>query len=138
MGVVYKARQLGLNRVVALKMVLAGAHATAEDRVRFLAEAEAIAAIKHPGIVAVFDFGIHDGLPFFSMEFCEGGSLAARLADNLLAPREVAQLVEQVARAVQAAHDRGIVHRDLKPGNVLLEKRATTDYTDNTDKEKQD
>jgi serine/threonine protein kinase len=120
MGVVYKARHRHLNRLVALKMILAGGHAGAEERVRFLAEAEAIAAVKHTGIVQVYDFGTHDGLPFFSLELCEGGSLAARLAGNPLPPREAAQLVEQVARAVQAAHDKGIVHRDLKPGNVLL------------------
>jgi hypothetical protein len=120
MGVVYKARQVHLNRVVALKMVLAGSHAAAEERVRFLAEAEAIAAVKHPGIVQVYEFGTHEGVPYFSLEFCDGGSLAARLADNPLPPAEAAWLVEQVTRAVQAAHEAGIVHRDLKPANVLL------------------
>jgi formylglycine-generating enzyme required for sulfatase activity/tetratricopeptide (TPR) repeat protein len=120
MGVVYRAVQTRLNRVVALKMVLSGGHATAEDRLRFLSEAEAIAAVKHPGIVQVYDFGMHEGLPYFSMEFCEGGSLAGKLTDNPLPARQAAQVVEQVARAVQAAHEQGIVHRDLKPGNVLL------------------
>jgi hypothetical protein len=120
MGVVYKARQLGFNRIVALKMILAGGHAGAAERVRFLTEAEAIAAVKHAGIVEVYDFGTHDGLPFFSLEFCEGGSLAVKLAENPLPPQEAARLVEQVARAVQAAHDNGIVHRDLKPGNIML------------------
>jgi formylglycine-generating enzyme required for sulfatase activity/tRNA A-37 threonylcarbamoyl transferase component Bud32 len=120
MGVVYKARHRRLNRVVALKMVLSGGHASAEERVRFLAEAEVIAAVKHPGIVQVFDFGTHDGLPFFSLEFCEGGSLAGKLAESPLPAREAAGLLEHVARAVQAAHDKGIVHRDLKPANVLL------------------
>jgi serine/threonine protein kinase len=120
MGVVYKARQLRLNRIVALKMILSASHATADERIRFLTEAEAIAAVKHPGIVEVFDFGTHDGLPFFSLEFCEGGSLAERLAGDPLPLTEAARLVEEVARALQAAHQNGIVHRDLKPANVLL------------------
>src|SRR3984885_10221 len=98
MSVVYRARHLRLNRVVALKMVLSGGYATAEERMRFLAEAEAVAAVKHPGIVQVFDFGTHDGLPFFSMEFCDGGSLAGKLAGNPLPAAEAAHLVEQVAR----------------------------------------
>jgi serine/threonine protein kinase len=120
MGIVYKARQVKLNRVVALKMILHGDHVGASQHARFLAEAEAIAAVKHPGIVQVFDFGTHEGLPYFALEFCSGGSLAQRLAGKPLPPREAARLVEQVARAVQAAHGAGIVHRDLKPGNVLL------------------
>jgi serine/threonine protein kinase len=130
MGVVYKARQVRRNRVVALKMVLSGGHGTSEERVRFLAEAEAVAAVKHPGIVGVFDFGTSEGLPFFSMELCEGGSLAGTLAGGPLLPREAARLVEQVARAVQAAHEQGIVHRDLKPGNVLLDERGQPRVTD--------
>jgi WD40 repeat protein len=120
MGVVYLARHVPLNRTVALKMIRGGSLATAGERERFLADAKAIAQLRHPGIVQVFDYGTQDGLPFFSLEFCEGGSLAARLAGNPMPPREAAQLVEQVARAVQAAHDAGIVHRDLKPANVLL------------------
>jgi serine/threonine protein kinase len=120
MGVVYLARQVPLNRVVALKMILAGAHAAEGDRRRFLAEAEAIAQVLHPGIVQVYDYGTCNDWPYFSLEFCDGGSLAARLADGPLSPRQAAQLVEQVARAVQAAHERGIIHRDLKPANVLL------------------
>jgi formylglycine-generating enzyme required for sulfatase activity/tRNA A-37 threonylcarbamoyl transferase component Bud32 len=130
MGVVYKARQVRLNRVVALKMVLSGGHATSEERLRFLAEAEAIAAVRHPGIVQVHDFGTHDGLPYFSLELCEGGSLAGKLAGGPLPPGETARLVEQVARAVQAAHERGIVHRDLKPGNVLLDGNGQPRVTD--------
>jgi formylglycine-generating enzyme required for sulfatase activity/tRNA A-37 threonylcarbamoyl transferase component Bud32 len=130
MGVVYKARQVKLNRVVALKMVLSGGHAGEEERVRFLAEAEAIAAVEHPGIVQVHDFGTHDGLPFFSLELCPGGSLAAKLAGGPLQEREAAQTVERVARAVQAAHERGIIHRDLKPGNVLLAEDGSPKVTD--------
>jgi WD40 repeat protein/tRNA A-37 threonylcarbamoyl transferase component Bud32 len=120
MGVVYKARQVNLNRTVALKMILAGGHAGAEERARFLAEAEAIAAIRHPGIVQIHDFGTHGGLPFFALEFCEGGSLADKLNGTPLPPRQAARLVEQISRAMQAAHEKGIVHRDLKPANILL------------------
>jgi serine/threonine-protein kinase len=123
MGVVYKARQMGLDRLVALKMILAGGHAGEEERRRFLTEAEAVARVRHPGIVQVYDFGTHGGLPFFSLEYCDGGSLADRLADTPLPPREAAALAERVARAVQAAHQAGIVHRDLKPANVLLSVR---------------
>jgi hypothetical protein len=130
MGVVYKARQIRLNRLVALKMVLAGGHARPEERHRFLAEAEAIAAAHHPGIVQVYDFGTHDGLPFFSLEFCPGGSLSSKLAGTPLPAREAAQTVEQVARAVQAAHTAGIIHRDLKPGNVLLGEDGAPRVTD--------
>jgi serine/threonine-protein kinase len=120
MGVVYKARHLGLNRIVALKMILHANHAAPEDQRRSLAEAEAVAALPHPGIVQIYDLGTHEGLPYFSLEFCEGGSLAGRLASNPLPPAEASRLVEQVARAVQVAHEHGIVHRDLKPANVLL------------------
>ncbi len=120
MGVVYKARHRQLNRLVALKMILSGGFAGPQERLRFLAEAEVIASIEHPGIVRVHEFGTHGSLPFFSLEFCSGGSLSARLAKTPLPAREAARLIEQVARAVQAAHDRGIVHRDLKPGNILL------------------
>jgi WD40 repeat protein len=124
MGVVYKARQENLKRTVALKMILSGGHAGPEERLRFLAEAEAIAAIKHPGIVEIHDFGTHEGLPFFALEYCAGGSLASKLAGTPLAPQEAAHLVEQLALAMQAAHERGIIHRDLKPANVLLEGGA--------------
>jgi WD40 repeat protein len=120
MSVVYRARQLALGREVALKMILSGRHAGADARARFLFEAEAIARVKHPGIVQVFDYGTHDGLAWYSLELCEGGSLARRLREGPLPPGETALVVEQVARAVQAAHDANIIHRDLKPGNVLL------------------
>jgi hypothetical protein len=120
MGVVYKARQTALDRVVALKMILAGEHAGGEQRERFLAEAKAIAAVKHPGIVEVHDLGTQSGLPYFALEFCPGGSLAQKLASGPLPPVEAACLLEQLARAMQAAHEQGIIHRDLKPANVLL------------------
>jgi WD40 repeat protein/tRNA A-37 threonylcarbamoyl transferase component Bud32 len=121
MGVVYRARDTRLNRTVALKMVLAGAHADPRDLVRFLAEAEAVAAVEHPHVVRVFGYGEHDGRPYMALEFCDGGSLAGRISrSGRLTPKEAAAVVAAVARGVQAAHDLGIVHRDLKPANVLL------------------
>jgi tetratricopeptide (TPR) repeat protein len=120
MGVVYRARQLQPRRLVALKVVLAGEHASAEALARFRAEAAAAARLQHPGIVAVHEVGEHDGRPFFSLELVEGGNLASLLGGQRLRPQESAALVLQVARAVQAAHDKGIVHRDLKPANILL------------------
>ena len=130
MGVVYRARQLGLDRDVALKMVLAGAHASPEQLARFRAEAQAIARLKHPGIVQVFEVGGHDGLPYFSLEFVEGGTLADKLREGPWPPREAVQMVVRLARGIQAAHDRGIIHRDLKPANVLLAADGTPKITD--------
>jgi serine/threonine protein kinase/tetratricopeptide (TPR) repeat protein len=130
MGVVYKARQLGLNRLVALKMILEGAHAGAEQLGRFRREAEAVARLQHPHIVQIHEIGEQDGRPFFSMEFVVGGSLADHLDGTPLNPRAAAALVETLARAVHAAHEQGIIHRDLKPANVLLqiaECRVQTD-----------
>src|SRR5262245_64983473 len=120
MGVVYKARHLALNRVVALKMVLAGAHAGPGQRRRFRAEAEAAARLSHPHIVQVYEVGEHDGCPYLSLEYVEGGSLHEVLSESRPSPAESAALVEQLAPAVDYAHGRGVVHRDLKPANVLL------------------
>src|SRR5262249_5704042 len=120
MGVVYKARQTALKRTVALKMILAGGHAGAPELARFRAEAEAVAGLQHPNIVQVYEVGEQDGLPFFSLEFVEGGSLAQRLDGTPLPAGQAAALVETLARAIHYAHQRGIVHRDLKPANVLL------------------
>jgi tetratricopeptide (TPR) repeat protein/tRNA A-37 threonylcarbamoyl transferase component Bud32 len=120
MGVVYKARQTGLGRVVALKMVLSGGRASSAELGRFRAEAEAVARLQHPNIIQIYEIGEHEGCPFFSMEYAAGGSLSQRLGDKPLPPREAATLVETLARAVQVAHQHGIVHRDLKPANVLL------------------
>jgi WD40 repeat protein len=120
MGVVYKARQLGLGRIVALKMILAGAHARSSDLARFRSEAEAVARLQHANIVQIYEVGEHGGLPYFSLEFCAGGSLAEHLDGTPLAPRQAAALVEALARAVDHAHQHGIVHRDLKPANILL------------------
>jgi tetratricopeptide (TPR) repeat protein len=120
MGVVYLARDRRLKRLVALKMVLAGAHADPETRLRFRREAEAIARLQHPGIVQIHDVGEHQGRPFLSLEYVEGSNLAYQIARGAVAPRTAATLVERLARVIQHAHERGIVHRDLTPRNVLL------------------
>jgi WD40 repeat protein/tRNA A-37 threonylcarbamoyl transferase component Bud32 len=130
MGVVYKARQLKLRRLVALKMILAGIHAGEEDRQRFLREAEAVARLQHPNVIQIYEIGEHKGLPYLSLEFCAGGSLAARLHGTPLPGREAAQLVETLARAMHAAHQQQIVHRDLKPGNILLTADGRLKITD--------
>src|SRR5262245_33212330 len=120
MGVVYEARQHGLNRPVALKMGLAGTCAKAEELVRFLAEAETAAKVRHQGIVQIYETGRHEGFPYFTMEFVDGGSLADRLARMPLLPDEAARISLALAEAVAAAHAAGVVHRDLKPANILL------------------
>jgi formylglycine-generating enzyme required for sulfatase activity len=130
MGVVYKARHMGLNRVVALKMVLAGGHAGPDELARFRGEAEAVARLKHPNVVQVYDVGESGGLPYFSLEFVEGGSLDRKLAGTPLPPNEAAALVEVLARAVAVAHAAGLIHRDLKPANVLLTPDGTPKVTD--------
>ncbi|MBI1917772.1 MAG: protein kinase [Planctomycetes bacterium] len=123
MGVVYKARQLRLNRLVALKMIRSGAQAGSDDLVRFRKEAEAVAKLHHPNIVQIYEIGEADGLPFFSLEFVDGGSLHERLSkDTGLPARQAAEVVEALARAMHYAHACGVVHRDLKPANVLLSR----------------
>ena len=130
MGVVYKARQTKLNRIVAVKMVLAGGHASSADLDRFLGEAEAVARMQHPQIVQIFETGQIDGLPYFALEFVEGGSLAGKLDGTPLPPHEAAKLVGLLAGGMHYAHRQGIVHRDLKPANVLLTKDGTPKITD--------
>ena len=120
MGVVYRARQLRLNRIVALKTILAGDHATPEAAIRFLAEAEAVARLQHPNIVQIFALGEHEGRPYFEMEYVPGGNLAGRMNGQEWPPRDAARLVETLARAIHEVHRLGIVHRDLKPANILL------------------
>jgi serine/threonine-protein kinase len=120
MGVVYKARQVGLNRWVALKMVLAAAHASQHQLDRFLTEAKAVAELQHPNIVQIYEKGEHDGLPFFSLEYVGGGSLDAKVHRKPQPPREAAHMVETLAQAMQYAHEHGVIHRDLKPANILL------------------
>jgi serine/threonine-protein kinase len=120
MGIVFRARDTRLKRLVALKMVLAGEYAGPQERLRFQREAEAVAGLRHPNIVQIHDIGDSDGRPYFTMEYVEGGSLAHKLAGTPQPSRDAASLVATLAIAVQAAHTSGIVHRDLKPANVLL------------------
>jgi len=130
MGVVYKAHHLRLKRVVAVKMILAGGHAGPDELARFQTEAQAIARLQHPNIVQVFEVGEHGKLPYFSLEFCGGGSLAKKLGGKPLPPAEAAALVETLAKAMQAAHEQHVIHRDLKPANVLLAEDGTPKITD--------
>jgi WD40 repeat protein len=133
MGVVYKARQKGLNRLVALKMILAGAHASEQELARFRTEAEAVARLLHPHIVQIYEVGEQDGRPYFSLELVDGGSLADRLDGTPQPPRQAAELVQTLARAMHHAHQHGVVHRDLKPANVLLQGMSHRSPPMNTD-----
>jgi tetratricopeptide (TPR) repeat protein/tRNA A-37 threonylcarbamoyl transferase component Bud32 len=130
MGVVYKARQLRLNRFVALKMLIAGAYAGPKERARFQREAEAVAGLHHANIVQVYDTGDHGGCPYYTMELLEGGSLAQALASTPRPARQAAALLSKLAEAMQMAHQGGIVHRDLKPANILFTADGTPKIAD--------
>jgi serine/threonine protein kinase len=130
MGVVFKARQQKLNRVVALKMILAGRLADASDVNRFQREAQAAGRLKHSNIVPVHEIGEHDGRHYFTMDFVEGRSLAEAIREEALTPQVAAEIVRTVAQAVQYAHQQGTVHRDLKPANVLLNSDGQPQITD--------
>jgi serine/threonine protein kinase len=130
-GVVYKARERRLNRVVALKMIRHEADAAnPEHRAMFRREAEAVARLNHPNVVQIYEFGEHRGQFYFTMEFVEGGTLERQLADRPLPPRRAAELAETLARALHAVHQKDIVHRDLKPGNVLLTESGVPKVAD--------
>lgn len=130
MGVVYKARHQGLNRVVAIKMLLCGEHGTSTEFANLVKEAQSIAGLRHPNIVQVHDVGEFHDLPFFTMEFVEGGNLSQTLSGEPQPAMTSAEWISILARAVHAAHERGVVHRDLKPGNVLVSDDGTLKITD--------
>ncbi|MDB5352187.1 MAG: repeat-containing protein [Planctomycetota bacterium] len=129
MGVVYKARQIRLNRVVALKLILSGDLAGKKERDRFQREVEAAARLDHPNIVRIFEVGEHEGRPFCSMEYVGGGNLADRITGVPWPARSAAELIALLARAAHHAHERGVIHRDLKPANILL----VGEHTDSDD-----
>ena len=130
MGVVFKAKHLRLKRIVAIKMVLAGAYASPEMTARFIKEGEAVAKLKHPNIVQIYDIGDHQNLPFISFEFIEGGSLEKQLRKQRPSSRQAAELVKTLALAIDTAHQQGIIHRDLKPANILLTEDGIPKITD--------
>ncbi|MEM6776413.1 MAG: serine/threonine-protein kinase [Planctomycetota bacterium] len=130
MGVVFRARQRSLDREVAMKMILRGRLASEADLQRFLAEAAATASLEHPSIVPVYEVGDVEGRPFFSMKFVEGQTLAHRVATGPMPPREAAQVVAEIARALAVAHEAGILHRDVKPSNILLPDEGPAMITD--------
>lgn len=130
MGVVYKARQVSLNRLVAVKKIISGQLASPDDVRRFRAEAEAAAQLRHPNIVAIYEVGERGGQHFFSMEYVPGRSLAQMVREHPLAPKRAAQYVKTVAAAIHYAHGQGILHRDLKPSNVLIDETDQPRVTD--------
>jgi eukaryotic-like serine/threonine-protein kinase len=129
-GVVFEARERGLDRRVAVKVLRGAAMAGPEALARFEAEARAAAAVRHPNLVAVHEVGAWDGQPYYAMDFIAGRDLAALVADGPVAPRQAAEWVRAVALAVQAAHDQGVLHRDLKPSNILVDEAGTPYVTD--------
>lgn len=130
MGVVYKAHDLRLKRIVALKVILAGGHAGEVELARFQTEAEAVARLKHQNFVQIYEVGTDEGLPFLALEYCPGGSLEDRVAKSPLAPQESAELVAKLADAMDHAHWARVIHRDLKPANILFDEQGEPKITD--------
>ena len=130
MGVVYKARHRKLKRIVALKMILSGLHASDEDMRRFRLEAESVAKLQHPNIVQIYEVSEHDGRPYIALEFADGGSLEQKIAGKPQDAQESAELVVSLASAMQLAHENDIIHRDLKPANILLTSEGIPRITD--------
>ncbi|REK19218.1 MAG: serine/threonine protein kinase [Planctomycetota bacterium] len=130
MGMVYRARQKSLGRTVALKMILRGAMPTEADLARFRTEAESTARLDHPSIVPIYEVGQHEGQPFFTMKYVAGTTLAQRLADGPIPPREAAELLAPICRAIHFAHERGVLHRDLKPSNILIDEAGYAHVSD--------
>lgn len=130
MGIVYQARQRSLDRTAAVKMILRGQWASAADLARFRSEAESAARLDHPHIVPVYEVGEHDGQPYFVMKYVEGVTLASRLAEGPIPPREAAALLAPICDAIHFAHERGILHRDLKPSNILIDVDGRPHVTD--------
>lgn len=130
MGVVYKALHVSLNRIVALKMLLRGRFASADDQARFRAEAEAIAQLDHPNIVPVYEVGQLEGHVYFSMKYVRGRTLSQVLANGPIDPNEASRILSLVARAVDFAHRRGVLHRDLKPSNILIDDEGQPHVND--------
>jgi serine/threonine-protein kinase len=130
MGVVYRARQKSLDRIVALKMILRGDDASSSDIARFRAEAESAAQLHHPNIINVYEVGEFEGRPYFSMKLIEGTTLAKRLAEGPLPSRLAAEMLAPICRAIGDAHRRGVLHRDLKPSNILIDNESRTYVSD--------
>ena len=130
MGVVYRAQQKGLNRQVAIKMILRERLISEADKKRFLAEAEATARLQHPGIVPVYEVGDFNGVPYFTMQLVEGETLAKKLNSGPLPHREVARIVREIALALHFAHNKGLIHRDVKPSNILVSRDQSVKLTD--------
>jgi eukaryotic-like serine/threonine-protein kinase len=130
MGVVYRARQTTLGRIVAVKMIVAGRLANEQDVQRFQSEAQAAASLKHPNIVPIHEVGQHEGWHYFSMDYIEGHDLATVLRQNLLPAKTAASYVRQMAEAIHYAHQQGILHRDLKPSNILIDQQHQVHITD--------
>jgi len=129
-GVVYKARQQGLDRIVALKVLLAGVHASGEAVERFKREARAVARLKHPNIVPVYDIGMHEGHHYFAMEFVEGDALSNLIAVRYISISDALSIAEQLADALETAHHASVIHRDIKPSNILIDKHGKPHITD--------